>query len=652
MIIISIKYYELYALIEKNGMQAAHLILSFAGIIKSTMKKLILIAAFTASVFGLSAQQMYPPNADVRADVDPAYAPFYHGVASGDPLSDRVIIWTRVSDQTGTVNLTWRMALDTAFANVVANGNTSTDSSSDFCVKVDVTGLQANTWYYYQFNMGPERSLIGRTRTLPVGDIDSLRFALMSCQDYESGYYNAHANIVNRNDVDAVVFVGDYIYEYGSGGGDRAHEPDYEILNLDDYRTRHSQYKLDPDLRRAMQQYPWICVWDDHEIANNGWKDGAENHTPGSEGDWLARRNDALKTYFDWMPVRKPDPNAPERIYRNFRWGNLVDLMMLDTRFEGRDEQLSTGSPELTDTNRTILGVDQRNWLLNQMDTTTAKWKILGQQVMVAPLRAFGQPVNLDQWDGYPADRDRLYNKIMDNNIQNVVVLTGDIHTAWANDLPLDGYDENSGANSAGVEFVCSSITSGNGELALLNTIGAPLIQSFNSHMKFVDVTSHGYTIIDINKTRTQGDFYATETLDEPNPSMSFSEGWYVNNNERFLRQNNSPSVRVRPNPVLAPPLPADPTAVKEDNADAVIFGMYPNPVQTQMVIQYYLYKNEPVTIQVYDMQGKVVYTEAIGKRDKGLNFTQVDLTSLSAGNYVLALQMPSGVHKRFVVKM
>jgi alkaline phosphatase D len=401
-----------------------------------------------------------------------------------------------------------------------------------------------------------------------------------------------------------------------------------------------------------MQQYPWICVWDDHEIANNGWKDGAENHTPGSEGDWLARRNDALKTYFDWMPVRKPDPNAPERIYRNFRWGNLVDLMMLDTRFEGRDEQLSTGSPELTDTNRTILGVDQRNWLLNQMDTTTAKWKILGQQVMVAPLRAFGQPVNLDQWDGYPADRDRLYNKIMDNNIQNVVVLTGDIHTAWANDLPLDGYDENSGANSAGVEFVCSSITSGNGELALLNTIGAPLIQSFNSHMKFVDVTSHGYTIIDINKTRTQGDFYATETLDEPNPSMSFSEGWYVNNNERFLRQNNSPSVRVRPNPVLAPPLPADPTAVKEDNADAVIFGMYPNPVQTQMVIQYYLYKNEPVTIQVYDMQGKVVYTEAIGKRDKGLNFTQVDLTSLSAGNYVLALQMPSGVHKRFVVKM
>ena len=601
---------------------------------------------------GLKAQQMYPPTADVRADVDPAYAPFYHGVASGDPLADRVIIWTRVSDQTGTVNLTWRMALDTAFTSVVANGNASTDSSKDFCVKVDVTGLQANTWYYYQFNMGTERSLIGRTRTLPVGDIDSLRFALMSCQDYEAGLYNAHANIVNRNDIDAVIFVGDYIYEYGAGSGDRAHEPDYEILNLDDYRTRHSQYKLDPDLRRAMQQYPWICVWDDHEIANNGWKDGAENHTPGAEGDWLVRRNDALKTYFDWMPVRKPDPNAPERIYRNFRWGNLVDLMMLDTRFEGRDEQLSTGSPALTDTNRTILGVDQRNWMLNQMDTTTARWKILGQQVMVAPLRAFGQPVNLDQWDGYPADRDRLYNNIMDNNIQNVVVLTGDIHTAWANDLPLDGYDENSGANSAGVEFVCSSVTSGNADLALLNTIGAPLIQSFNPHMKFIDVTSHGYTIIDINKTRTQGDFYATATLSEPNPSMTFSEGWYVNNNERFLRQNNNPTVRVTPNPVLAPPLFADPTAINDNTADAVIFGLYPNPVQTQMVIQYYLYKNEPVTVQVFDMQGKVVFTEALGKHDKGLNFTQVDLTSLSAGSYVLALQMPSGVHKRFIVKL
>lgn len=616
------------------------------------MKKLLLIAALAAAFTGLKAQQMYPPNADVRADVDPAYAPFYHGVASGDPLADRVIIWTRVSDQTGTVNLTWRIALDTAFAQVVNNGTATTDSSKDFCVKVDVDGLQPNTWYYYQFNMGTDRSLIGRTRTLPVGDIDSLRFALMSCQDYEAGYYNAHANIVNRNDVDAVVFVGDYIYEYGSEAGNRPHEPENEILSLDDYRTRHSQYKLDPDLRRAMQQYPWICVWDDHEIANDGWVGGAQNHTQGAEGDWMARRNDALKTYFDWMPVRKPDPNAPERIYRNFRWGNLVDLMMLDTRYEGRDEQLSTGSPNIGDTSRTILGAEQRSWLLNRMDTTSAQWKILGQQVMVAPLRAFGQPVNLDQWDGYPADRDRLYNNIMNNGVDNVVVLTGDIHTAWANDLPLTGYNENTGANSAGVEFVCSSVTSGNGEFALLNTIGAPLIKSLNPHMKFVDVTSHGYTIIDINKTRTQGDFYATQTLTEINPAMNFSEGWYVNNGERFLRENNNPSVRVVPNPALAPPLPTTPTPVKEEDSDAVIFGTYPNPVVNHMVIQYYLYKAEPVTFQVFDMQGKLVFNQAIGKRDKGLSFSEIDLTSLTPGNYVLAIQMPSKVHKRFIVKM
>lgn len=607
---------------------------------------------------GLKAQQAYPSHADVRADVNPLMAPFYHGVASGDPLADRVIIWTRVSDQTGNVSVTWKMATDTLLTQVVNSGSASTDSSVDFCIKVDVTGLQPNSWYYYQFDFNGQKSLIGRTRTLPVGDVDSLRIVLMSCQDYEAGYYNIHESLVNRNDIDAIVFVGDYIYEYaGTPSNDRFGAPDYEILSLDDYRTRHSTYKLDAQLRKMHQQYPWFAVWDDHEIANNGWVGGAENHLEGAEGNWFDRRTGALRTYFDWMPVRKPDPQGePERIYRKFKWGNLADILMLDTRYEGRDIQPeNTSDPIYNDTTHTILGTAQRNWLFSNLDTTQAQWKIFGQQVMMAPLQIFGFYPNLDQWDGYPTDRNRLFNKIINDNIDNVVVLTGDIHTGWANDLPLtaQGYNANTGAGSVGVEFVCTSVTSLNANNSVLNNFGAPLIQSSNPHMKYIDLAGHGAVLVDINKTRTQGEFWNVNTISNVDLSTTLMESWYVNDGERFLRQGTGASVRVTPNPALAPyPYDTTTTAIKEDALDAVIFGLYPNPVVTQMVVQYYLHKNEPVTIQLIDMQGKTAFTKSLGKRDKGLNFAEIDLTSLKPGTYVLALQTANKTYKRFIVKI
>ncbi len=619
------------------------------------MKKLYSIVFLMLCLATANAQSNNPSTVDTRASVDPLFAPFYHGVASGDPLSDRIIIWTRLSDYTGaSVALNWEMALDTNFTQVVNNGTTTADSANDYCVKVDVTGLLPDTYYFYRFTKDNRRSLIGRTHTLPVGDNDSVRFALMSCQSYEAGYYNAHASVVNRNDIDAVIFVGDYIYEYDGTGTLRSAEPANEILTLEDYRIRHSYYKLDVDLRRSMQQYPYICVWDDHEIANDGWLNGAQNHTEGAEGQWANRRMWALKTYYDWMPVRQPDPQGdPERIYRNFRYGDLVDLLMLDTRYEGRDEQVSVGQQN-ADTNRTILGATQRNWLLNQMDTTTCQWKLLGQQVMMAPLRAFGQAVNMDQWDGYPVDRDRVLDRVIDSNISNLVVLTGDIHTAWANDLPQTGvtYNENTGAGSAGVEFVCSSVTSGNSELGQLNTIGAPAIKFLNPHMKFVDLANHGYTIIDINKQRAQGDFYSVSTIETQGAQTNFNEGWYCLNGERHLQESNAAAVRVTPNPPLAPFMPDNPVSVKENEADAVVFGVYPNPSEGSTVVQYHLYNAQTVTMMVYDMQGKLVYNAALGKRDKGLNFTELDLSALKVGTYVLAIQTEGKAYKRFIVKM
>ena len=245
------------------------------------MKNFLLTLAFASLSVGLFAQNgpsLQVP--DTRASVDPQFAPFYHGVASGDPLTDRIIIWTRLSDFVGaSTTVDWQMATDTTFTAIVNSGTANADSVNDYCVKVDVTGLLPDTYYYYRFQKDGRKSLIGRTHTLPVGDIDSVRFALMSCQSYEAGFYNAHASVVNRNDIDAVVFVGDYIYEYEGFGDNRTTEPPREILNLEDYRIRHSYYKLDTDLRRSMQNYPYICVWDDHEIANDGWVGGAENHT-------------------------------------------------------------------------------------------------------------------------------------------------------------------------------------------------------------------------------------------------------------------------------------------------------------------------------------------------------------------------------------
>lgn len=619
------------------------------------MKKIytIVLALFCAAA--TQAQNSAPSTVDTRASVDPLFAPFYHGVASGDPLSDRIIIWTRLSDYpTASETVNWEMALDTSFTQVIANGNATADSVNDYCVKVDVTGLLPNTYYYYRFKKDGRNSLTGRTHTLPVGDNDSVRFALMSCQSYEAGYYNAHASIVNRNDIDAVLFVGDYIYEYEGFGDNRPTEPEREITTLSDYRIRHSYYKLDADLRRSMQQFPYICVWDDHEIANDGWTGGAENHTEGTEGQWVNRRAWALKTYYDWMPVRMPDPtNEPQRIYRSFRYGNLIDLLMLDTRYEGRDEQVGIGQQN-ADTNRTILGPVQRNWLLNQLDTTTCQWKVLGQQVMMAPLKVFGQAVNMDQWDGYPADRNRVEKHVMDNNINNFVVLTGDIHTAWANDLPQDGvsYNSNTGAGSVGVEFVCSSVTSSNTELGQLNTVGSSTIKLLNPHMKYIDLANHGYTIIDINKNRTQGEFYAVAPITAPSMQASYSDGWYVNNNGRSLVHASTVTTRVPANPPLAPFTPNQTTGVKEEQTEAVIFGVYPNPAEGSMVVQYHLYKNQNVVMNVYDIQGKQVKSLSLGKRDKGLNYTELDLSALKAGTYVLSVQTETKAYKRFIVKL
>jgi alkaline phosphatase D len=607
---------------------------------------IVLISVISLNAFAQGEQGYNDYNS--RSELNPQFAPFYHGVASFDPLANSVLIWTRITvDNPGSVDVNWRVATDTLFNSIVASGTVTTDDAKDYTVVVDVTGLQPNTWYYYEFNNNGRYSLIGRTKTTPVGDVDSLRFAVVSCADYENGYYNAYKHIGERNDIDAVLHLGDYIYEYGAGGGvgGRDHEPANEIISLDDYRTRYSQYRLDPDLRYAHQQYPFITVWDDHEIANNTWNGGSDNHTPGTEGNWVDRVTAAHKAADEWNPKRLVDGNNLDKIYRTIRYGDLLNLYMLDTRFYARDEQGSGN-----EATRDLLGNEQMNWLTNQMDTTSVLWNILGQQVMVGPLTVFGVVVNNDQWDGYPADRDTLYQRIQDGGVENVVALTGDIHTSWGNDLPLNNYnnsDENAVVGSVGVEFVAPGITSSGSPLG----VGVGIIQAANPHIRYADLSQHGYVLLDVNKTRTQGDWNFVNTITSQTYTSSVASSWYVNAGETFLREAQNPTVTPEDLYPQAPLLPNNPVSVGENDPVAALIGIYPNPFVDRIVLQFNLFKSEDVLIELYDNTGKTVYSKNLGKVRDGLSYFEIRDLNLSTGAYFLSMKVADKQLNKILVK-
>lgn len=608
-------------------------------------------AFYTACLFLFAfvavAQDEPTPNHYSRNSLEPALEPFYHGVASGDPLTDAVIIWTRITlNDTDPVSVNWRMATDTLFNNVVANGTASTDSTVDWTIKVDVTGLTEDTWYYYDFEYNGMHSLIGRTRTAPTGGVDHLRFGVVSCQSYENGYYHAYRDMVNRNDIDCILHLGDYIYEYATGGlsagiQGRTVEPETEIISLSDYRTRYSHYKLDPDLRDAHQQYPFICVWDDHETANNSWRDGAENHTEGSEGFWVDRKSYGIQANMEWLPIRQPDPNDMEREYRDFHFGDLADLNMLDTRLYDRDEQ-GSGNADL----RSMMGYEQRHWLYDNLDASTAKWKILGQQVMMAPLTAFGIPVNDDQWDGYPAERDSLYDHVLNNNIDNMVVLTGDIHTSWANDLPGDNYVANTGAGSIGVEFVVTSVSTTSSPI----NIGINIIQLANPHMKFIDLAQKGYLILDLTQSKAQSDWYFVSDITEPDFTTSWGAGFYTNDGDNHLSEANTEAV-AGIYPPLAPLFNPDSTVGIDEVNETVILSAYPNPFLDRFVVQFNMFQPGPVSVELTDMNGRVVLRKALGDQRSGLHYLEVEAATAAPGMYIVGIETQSGVIHRRIMK-
>lgn len=463
---------------------------------------------------------------------------FRHGIATGDPLVDRVVFWTRVSvdGATGDIPVVLTVATDPELTSVVGTFVESATAAHDYCVKLDPllrasTDTSAAQTYYYQFSALGNTSAVGRTRLLPGNNaaISRLRFAVFSCSSIAHGFFNTYAAALRHQDLDAIFHLGDYVYEYGNGeyGSAREYEPAHEMSTLSDYRMRHAQYKREPELMLLHQQNPFITTWDDHETTNDSYRDGAENHSAdeGSDGTWETRKAEAIQAYHEWMPIRASGNDlyrsVDQVIFRSFSYGNLVDLICLDTRLEGRDEQETNFNlqipgfpfPLFTDSDvrsgREMISSTQATWLEDQYTNSTARWRLLGQQVMVGQLRIVGTPaeqfyLNQDQWDGYPEAREALWDVIENTN---TVILTGDIHTSWAMDITRDP-DALGGYDSIAVEFVTPSVTSpGLPEVEAAGNNGLPLM---NPHMKFVDLGKHGYTILDITPDRIENQWWFT----------------------------------------------------------------------------------------------------------------------------------------------
>ena len=613
------------------------------------LKKIFALFAGLFFAYSLLAQS----EVISRSAADSALAPFYHGVASGDPTSSSVIIWTRLTTyDEGVLSGTWKVATDTNMLNIIQQGTYSTDSTKDYTVKIDVTDLEPGTWYFYEFQYKDRYSLRGRTKTAPVGGVEQLRFAFASCTNYPAGYFNVYDRIWERNDIDAVLFLGDYIYEYGPnqyGSTRKDVMPQKEIINLEDYRLRYSTHRLDPALRKLHQQFPFFSVWDDHEVANNSYKDGAENHTPGVEGNYQVRKTSAQRAYNEWMPIRLPEKDNTGKIWRSYKYGDLAEIFLLDTRLYDRSYE----KIDSKDTTKKLLGNEQMEWLKNSLKNSTAKWKILAQQVMMSNLDPFGLVLNGDQWDGYPLERKKLYDIILDNNIKNIVVLTGDIHTAWAMDLPYDKskYNADTGEGSVGVEFVCTSVTSPSVPFPLDPLY--PIIYGVLPHIKYTDLHWKGYSILDLKPTQAQGDFYTVTRIDKIDPGQKYETGYYTLDNTRWLKKATEATSILTPNLYFSPFYPriSPATPIKNNFKNGVIIGVYPNPFIHDIQIQFNLFQTNQVDIQLVDMSGKSVFQKEMGVLSKGLHNEKIIVENIPSGIYQLVIRSGNDIIAKSVQK-
>lgn len=643
---------------------------------------------------------------------DPSLKPFYHGVASGDPLEDRVVIWTRVTPEVDkSISVKYEMSTDTLFNNIVSFGNVTTNATKDYTVKVDVTGLSAYTTYYYRFitkdiTSVSDTSIVGRTKTtpLPSSNITNLKFAVVSCANYEGGFFNGYHNISKKNDLDAVIHLGDYIYEYKAGGyknssitdTSRHNLPTNEILNEADYRIRYSLYRLDKDLMALHQQQTMISVWDDHETANDAYLYGAENHDS-TEGDYQIRKSIAKKVYFEWMPIRD---NSNEQVYRKISYGKLVDLIMLDTRLEGREKQ-----PEHFDTpndgKRVMISSTQYEWLINNLKNSTAKWKIIGNQTLFSTFNvgfAASNPIDLasiratednfiDDWEGYLLQRDAIIDTIKKYKIKNTIFVTGDSHCSWSFDVTkqavqypvatfmnipqpnpynsLTGEGYSSGKGSYAVEFAGPSISSANFdeyyplstvlgfEYAMNNPIPQLGNAVYNPHLKFVNLKNHGYFLLDIKSDSVQSDYYFSPTILSRNSENSvWSKGLSVKSDSNRIT-SSALLTQSAPKTIQDAPAPQKKQIVTSttDVSESLILSVSPNPASDYIMINYALNTNSLVEVNITNIQGKKIKNLVSENQSNGVYQNDFNISDIPSGMYLLVIKTKNYTSIKKIIK-
>jgi alkaline phosphatase D len=518
-------------------------------------------------------------DADAGVPGDPRV--FRHGVASGDPEAERVVLWTRVSGAGGPVPVRWVVASDPELDDVVASGRTEALPERDWTVQVDAGGLRPATTWWYGFEADGERSPTGRTRTLPGPDErPEVRLGVVSCSSFSAGRFAVYRRLVER-DVDLVVHVGDYVYEADAEGAIRPHEPPAEPLSLPEYRARHAQYRTDPDLQALHQHFPVAVIWDDHDLDSDAWRHGSPSHDPDRHGPWEERRSAALRAFLEWLPVRRPDPAEPQRIWRSLALGGTAELLLLDTRHEGRDRQVDHHHPDpgaaLADPGRRIMSEAQEAWLAERLRTSPAAWRVLANQVVLSPMRVevpesvgalgrrFGLAVgstvmNADQWDGYPVARQRLLDVMAEDGVGPVAVLTGDIHSSWAFDVPAGAEP---GQPPVAVELVVPSVTSPS--FARLVGIDADIASAGASavvtdqlpHVRWSELRHHGYLVVAVGPDRLQGDWWHVDAVDGSSEGERLAASWVADAGDVRLQPAPAP-LGERPATTLPPaPTPA-----------------------------------------------------------------------------------------------
>jgi alkaline phosphatase D len=471
-------------------------------------------------------------------------------VASGDPLTESVVIWTRLAPKPingggmpqDRVRVRWAVAKDDQMRKIVRRGTAVASPELAHSVHVDVRDLEPNRWYWYQFEAGGYVSPIGRTRTAPEFEDDDkqarLDFAFISCQDWQNGFYPAFRGLADE-DIDLVVHLGDYIYEYGPQSGTPRQHEGPEPTNLESYRNRHALYKTDASLRAAHAAFPWIVTWDDHEVENN-YADAIseDNIDPVA---FLLRRAAAYQAYYEHMPLRRSSlPVGPDaQLYRRLRYGSLAEFSVLDTRQYRSDQPCGDGlKPRCAaalDPNATMTGPEQERWLLDGLEKSRARWNVIAQQTMFAQVdfsagdgKAVGLPpqvYNMDQWDGYVAARSRILGFLQHAEVKNPVIITGDIHSSWVHDIKADFNNPNS--ETLATEFVGTSITSDFPRQFI------PLVQAAlpdNPHTRFFDGAYHGYVRCALTPKQWVSDFRVVQSILTESSPVSTLASFVVEN--------------------------------------------------------------------------------------------------------------------------